>query len=95
MLAKVFPCRPLVPQTAGGLMTWPDGSKRRSDAMINGPDPLISAEYGLLYQKGHEHSGRLVNILQRWEGGRVRKKNEKKNTEVVSRRGDRAIETRV
>lgn len=69
-------------------MTWPDGSKRRSDAMINGPDPLISAEYGLLYQKGHEHSGRLVNILQRWEGGRVRKKNEK-SCFKTGRSGDR------
>lgn len=74
-------------------MTWPDGSKRRSDAMINGPDPLISAEYGLLYQKGHEHSGRLVNILQHREGGRVGKKSKKiKNKGVVSRRRDGAIE---
>lgn len=32
-------------------MTWPDGSKQPSDAMINESDPLIWGEYGLLYQK--------------------------------------------
>lgn len=55
-----------------GLMTWPDGSKQPSDAMINESDPLISEEYSLLYQKKkkerkrsrrHKHRAGLVNIL--------------------------------
>lgn len=47
-------------------MTWPDGSKQPSDAMINESDPLIWGEYSLLYQKRLRDTGPVNILLYLW-----------------------------
>lgn len=47
-------------------MTWPDGSKQPSDAVINESDPLIWGEYSLLHQKRLRDTGPVNILLHLW-----------------------------